>query len=230
MTGAARLCAALLAIGLGAATCAAAEPAASDPGYVFMPGPFAPQYQPPEPGSYTLPVIRRVHDHAVIEAGGKPAMLFGAPGKRAVIVAFVYTSCSEATGCPYSMSVLHRLDHELAAEPALAGEVSLVTVSFDPERDTPAHLAEIRALHQPRSDWRFVTTGGEAELAPVLADFDQRVSKLRFPDGRWSGLFRHVLKVFLVDDAQRVRNVYSVGFLNAELVLTDVKTLLGERR
>jgi cytochrome c peroxidase len=64
-------------------------------------------------------------------------------------------------------------------------------------------------------------------LAPLLADFGQSVAKLRRADGTWTGLFRHVLKVFVVDDAHRVRNVYSVGFLHADLVLNDVRTVLA---
>jgi protein SCO1/2 len=54
------------------------------------------------------------------------------------------------------------------------------------------------------------------------------VARLRFPDGRWTGLYRHVLKVFLLDRAHRVRNVYSTGLLDAGLVLNDVKTLWME--
>src|SRR5207302_6164150 len=85
-----------------------------------------------------------------------------------------------------------------------------------------------RALYHPSASWRFVTARGEAELRPLLDDFGQPVAKLRFADGRWSGLFRHVLKVFLLDRENRVRNVYSVGFLGPELVLNDVRTLLRE--
>lgn len=231
----ARLCAALATIGLAATLRTAhGEPAptsrASDPGYVFALGPFDPEYAAPEPGTYSLPVIRRVRDHTVVEAGGRETKLFDLKGKRLAIIAFVYLSCAESTGCPLSLAVLHRLDHELASDAKLASQVSLVTVSFDPDRDTPTRLAEIRALHQPKSDWRFATTTGDAQLAPLLADFDQQIAKLRYPDGRWSGLFRHVLKVFLLDGDNRVRNVYSVGFLNAELVLADVKTLLMKER
>jgi len=39
------------------------------------------------------------------------------------------------------------------------------------------------------------------------------------------GVLRHVLKVFLVDDARRVRNVYSAGMLDPDLVLADVATI-----
>jgi len=194
--------------------------------YTYALGTFAPEYTPPEPGSYTLPVIQRVGDHALLDSSGGATTLFTLKGKRAAIVAFVYTSCAEATGCPFSTAVLHRLDSELAADAKLASRVSLVTISFDPARDTPERLATIRALHRPKSDWRFATTSGEDELAPLLADFDQPAVKLRFADGRWRGRFRHVLKVFLLDSENRVRNVYSVGFLNAELLLADLRTLL----
>ncbi len=122
------------------------------------------------------------------------------------------------------------LDRAIAADPALTGRVTLVTVSFDPERDTPARMATVRDRHRPRSDWRFVTTRDDAELTPLLADFDQPVAKLRLEDGSWTGLYRHVLKVFLVDGTNRVRNVYSTEFLHAALVLADLRTLLLEQR
>ena len=45
----------------------------------------------------------------------------------------------------------------------------------------------------------------------MLDDFGQPVAKLRYEDGTWTGLFRHVLKVFLLDEQNRVRNIYSTG-------------------
>ncbi len=196
------------------------------PDYTYAPGLFRPEYAPPAPGSYSLPVIQRVADHPLIDVERGRTTLFALKGERAAIVAFVYSNCVEATGCPFSTGVLHRLDSEIAADRELAGKVTLVTISFDPERDVPRRMATLRELHQPKSDWRFATTSGDAELAPLLADFDQSATKLRFADGRWSGLFRHVLKVFLLDPDHRVRNVYSVGFLNAELLLADLRTLM----
>jgi cytochrome oxidase Cu insertion factor (SCO1/SenC/PrrC family) len=194
----------------------------------YAPGAFEPTYAPPAPGSYTLPVIRTVRDHPLLDTSGKPTTLFAATGDRLAIVAFVYLACVEAGGCPVSHAVQHGLDRALAADPALAKRVTLLTVSFDPERDTPEKMAEQRKLHDPRTDWRFFTTRGGAELDQLLADFDQPVAKLRYEDGVWSGLYRHVLKVFLVDGKHRVRAIYSTGFLNQVLVLNDLRTLAGE--
>jgi cytochrome oxidase Cu insertion factor (SCO1/SenC/PrrC family) len=127
-----------------------------------------------------------------------------------------------------STAVLHRLDGDVAADPLLRQHVRLVTLSFDPERDTPARLASARSLHEPRTDWAWATAPDDERLGPLLADFGQPVARLRFDDGRWTGLFRHVLKVFLVDRRHRVRNVYSTGFLHPELILNDVRTVLLE--
>jgi cytochrome c peroxidase len=182
----------------------------------------------PPPGSYNLPVIDEVADHQVVESGGRATSLYALKQDRLAVVAFVYFSCNEREGCPLAMGVLHQLDQRLAAERELAGQVSLITISFDPARDTPAQLASVRELYRPRTDWRFVTTRGERQLGPILADFDQTVGKVRGDDGEWNGLFRHVLKVFVLDRRNRIRNIYSAGFLNAELVINDLKTVLRD--
>jgi cytochrome oxidase Cu insertion factor (SCO1/SenC/PrrC family) len=90
-------------------------------------------------------------------------------------------------------------------------------VSFDPTRDPPARMAALRASLAPRGRWRFATTGSEAAIAPVLADFGQ--------DGAPS----HVLKIFLVDADRRIRNIYSTGFLDVRLMLADLETILAAR-
>jgi cytochrome oxidase Cu insertion factor (SCO1/SenC/PrrC family) len=202
----------------------AADPA--DLGYTYAVGAFAPEYVPPAPGTYTLPVVDTLSDHPVLDADGSRTTLFALTAGRLAVVAFVYTTCVEAAGCPVSLAVLQRVDRALADDPELSRRVALVTISFDPERDRPERMATVRRLHRPRADWRFLTTSGEAELAPLLDDFGQPVARLRWPDGRWTGLYRHVLKVFLVDTQRRVRNVYSVGFLNPALVLNDLRTVL----
>lgn len=192
------------------------------------PGLFAPEYTPPAPGSYGLPVIQRVGDHPLVDADGRPTTLFALTDGRLAVVAFVYTTCVEATGCPVSTAVLHAVDRALADDPALAKRVTLVTVSFDSERDTPERMAAERKLHDPHADWYFATTRGGAELQRLLDDFDQPVAKLRYEDGTWSGLYRHVLKVFLLDGRHRVRAIYSTGFLDRQLVLNDLRTLAAE--
>jgi cytochrome c peroxidase len=200
-----------------------------DLAYVYGVGRFVPEYAPPAPGTYRLPPIDDVADHPLLGSDGRRTSLYTLTGDRIAIVAFVYTSCAEATGCPVSMGVLHHLDREIAADPTLARSVRLLTISFDPERDTPGRLAREREVHEPRTDWAFATTRDEAELAPLLDDFGQPVARLRFADGSWTGLYRHVLKLFLIDAKHQVRNVYSTGFLHPALILNDARTVLLEQ-
>ena len=69
-----------------------------------------------------------------------------------------------------------------------------------------------------------MTSPGES-LQGTLDDFGQPVMKLWLEDGSWSGLYRHVLKVFLLDRENGVRNIYSTGFLDRDLVLNDLRTI-----
>ena len=188
----------------------------------------APLYEPPAPGSYELPAISRVSEHWLLDSSGAPAPLLGlAPGQVA-LVSFVYRACSDAQGCPLALSVMQRLDGELAALPELAARVRLVTASFDPGHDRPERMRALREALHPRGDWRFLTAASSPELAPVLADFHQDALALVGDDAQPTGIVRHVLKVFLVDDAGAIRNIYSTGLLDPKLVLADLRTLAPE--
>ncbi|MEZ4334383.1 MAG: SCO family protein [Myxococcota bacterium] len=185
-------------------------------------GARAARFEVPEPGSYALPPIDRIEPHSLLGISGRPeALLALGPGEVA-LVSFVYLQCNEA--CPLSTALLHQLDRTLAEDPQLAGRVELVTVSFDPARDTPEALAELRARLAPRGRWRFLTARDEAALRPVLADFGQDAvwvpGERNAPDA-----LRHVLKVFLVDADHTIRQIYSTGFLDERLVLADLRTL-----
>jgi cytochrome c peroxidase len=178
-------------------------------------------FSPPVAGTYELPPIQTVAEWSLLAPDGARAPLLGLEPGELAVVAFVYRSCSEAEGCPLALAVLRTLDRALADRPDLGGRVRLVTVSFDPAHDTPARMGELARMMAPQGEWSFLTAAGTDELAPLLADFGQDVVALE------GGVLRHVLKVFLVDSERRVRNIYSPGFLRADVVLADVETLLG---
>jgi protein SCO1 len=179
----------------------------------FALGASEPRFEAPAPGSYELPPILAVKEHRLLDEQGRDTALLGLAPGEAALVSFVYLSCPDA--CPMATAALGRLDAQLAERPALARRVQLVTVSFDPANDPPARMAALRESLAPRGRWRFATAASESAIAPVLADFGQ--------DGTKS----HVLKIFLVDGAGRVRNIYSTGFLDVRLLLADLETVLG---
>ena len=121
--------------------------------------------------------------------------------------------------------MLSSLDRDLAERPELAARVELVTISFDPARDTPEAMGRYRRALSPRGRWRFLTAPDAAGIVPVLDDFGQDATVLRTAAGKDTGLLRHVLKVFLLDADGRIRNVYSTGFLDRRILLNDLITL-----
>jgi cytochrome oxidase Cu insertion factor (SCO1/SenC/PrrC family) len=182
-----------------------------------------PLYQAPTAGSYELPPIARVQAHPLLDPEGA-AVQFPALSKGQVaLVAFIYRGCHEAQGCPASLALLRDLDRKLAADPTRASRVRLASVSFDPANDTPERMGELREMMAPKSDWIFLSAADPVALAPILDDYGQDATPLE------DGSFRHVLKIFLVDDQLRVRNVYSAGLLDPRLVLADIDTVAAEK-
>ena len=96
-----------------------------------------------------------------------------------------------------------------------------MSLSFDPARDSPEVMARYGRSFSHEPDWAFVTTRSPEALAPILADFDQRLQSDGGPAGGWS----HLLRVFLIDEARFVRNVYSSSFLDPVLLGNDIATL-----
>jgi cytochrome c peroxidase len=203
---------------LWAATAAAHEGAA--------PGEPPPLFDLPDAGSYELPVIDRVGEHRLLTSEGASEPLLDLSPDGCALVAFVYLSCTDASGCPLSLATLQRTDRMLAARPELRDRVRLVTVSFDPARDGPEQMASMRRHMDPKGDWRFLTAPDAVALLPVLEDYGQSAVPLLTSDGRETGLMRHVVKVFLVDGQGGIRNVYSTGYLDHRVLLLDVETLL----
>jgi hypothetical protein len=64
-------------------------------------------------------------------------------------------------------------------------------------------------------------------LDGVLRSYGQDRAPVYDERGQFTGRYRHVLKVFLVDRDGRIRNVYSTGFLVPQVVLNDIKTVLA---
>jgi len=188
-----------------------------------------PLYQLPEPGSYELPVIDRVAQRELLSDSGERVALFDIEPGSCAVVSFVYASCPDSGGCPLILATLRRMDRTLASNRALASRVHLVTVSFDPRNDTPKRLAKLREHLKPMGDWRFLTAESDQEIRPVLDDFGQDALRLvSADDGRSLGVIRHIAKVFLVDSDLAIRNIYSSGFLDDEILLLDIETLLLE--
>lgn len=154
--------------------------------------------------AYTLESARRLNalrsprpvpDLTLDLADGGRARLFDVPG-RVLLVDFVYTNC--ATYCMALGSVYSALQQRLATEIA-AGEVRLVSITFDPARDGPGELRAYRARQSPNPvGWDLGRPVGAGELRSGLAAFGVVV----IPDG--IGGYAHNAAVHVVGPGGRL--------------------------
>lgn len=188
-------------------------------------------YDPPPPGTYQLPVIKAATDGEVVDTAGTSHRLFEYMHGYIVLLSFIYTRCSDTRGCPLATGVLYAIADALHHNPALARQVRLLTLSFDPAHDTPEAMrryADAVDAGRKSAIWHRLTTTSPEALQPVLDGYGQYVVPIPDAEGKATGTYSHLLRVYLIDRQQRVRNIYSVDFLHPQVLLNDIKTLLME--
>ena len=165
----------------------------------------------------------------VLDERGRERSLEDFFGDKFVVLSFIYTNCNDVNGCPLASFVLGQLQQRLSRDSSLADQVRMISLSFDPDFDTPAVMTKYgRQFNRDNYDWRFLTTGSTRQLQPLLQGFNQSVQKEYDESGEYRGVISHILRVFLLDKASQVRNIYSVSFLHADTVINDIKTLAME--
>ncbi len=83
---------------------------------------------------------------------------------RPVLLNFIFTTCTSI--CPLSSRTLEEFQHRLGAE---ATHVHLVSISIDPEQDTPGRLAEYARKFHAGPEWQYYTGTAAASIAAQRA-------------------------------------------------------------
>ena len=190
---------------------------------VLAPGYSALEFPAPIPGTYDLPALWSAGDAQVLDERGEPRRLNDLTGDKVVIMSFIYTHCNDVNGCPLATFVLSRVQPAVNADPELHDRVRLLTLSFDPARDTPeAMRAYGENFREPGFDWEFLTFNPEEDWQTVLESYDQPTQPVEGEDG----VFSHVLRVYLLDENRKIRNIYNTSFLHADTLVSDIRTVL----
>ena len=187
------------------------------------------EFVPPRPGTYKLPIIKIAQSGAVVDHNNKSLELGEILDGKISILSFVYLSCSDIDGCPLILSNFFELYHQSALLPALKNKVQLITISFDPERDT---VDAINSFQHPISadpdrskkiNWTVLTTENKKSLKLILDGYSQAITRNQDTE-----LINHIIRIYLIDKTRKVRNIYGLGTLDPRLLITDVETLLLE--
>jgi protein SCO1/2 len=192
-------------------------------------------FDPPSPGSYKLHRIMAAPDGEVLGIDGRAQRLSRFTRDRITLLGFIYTTCVDPDGCPLAYRVFDALKKTITANSATRGRVQFVTLSFDPARDTPAVMRQYAGSRVKHEDgglrWYFLTARSARELMPLVENFGQDIRYvIDHSSGKPRRELSHVLKVFLIDEAGFVREIYTSTFLHPQSVLNDIETLIMEQR
>jgi len=161
-----------------------------------------------------------VPDFTLTERNGDAVTLAQLRGKIWV-ADFIYTSCTDT--CPLQTAMMARLQEEYAGKP----NVQLVSVTVDPERDTPQALSVYAAKHSADDKRWFFLTGQRDRIINLIHDgFHLSVAAL--PGlSEPTGMIAHSPRFVLVDGDGQIRGYYDSRELEAFIRLkNDLDTLL----
>jgi protein SCO1/2 len=130
----------------------------------------------PTPGSYTRTVEHyETPDVALVAMDGTKTTLASALNHDGpVMLQFIFTTCP--TICPVMTSTLSAAQDRLGAD---LGKVRMISISIDPEHDTPERLRDYARKFKAGKQWLFLT-GSTGESEAVQKAFDAyRGNKMR---------------------------------------------------
>jgi protein SCO1/2 len=164
-----------------------------------------------------LPVIGPAPEFRLIDQSGEGVSLADLRGK-VLAVTFIYTSCKDT--CPILTAKMAALQRKLG--PDFGPRVRFVSITVEPEVDTPAVLASYARAHSadPRG-WSFLT-GSSAEIRDVVRRYGA------FAKRNKAGDVDHLFLTSLID-AKGMLRVQYLGYRFGPIeMLRDLQALLGE--
>ncbi len=179
----------------------------------------------PEAAARSIPAGAPVPDFALTDQDGRVVQTSNFRGKL-LLVTFVYTNCPLSDYCPRVSHNFADINEQLTKLPELYKRTHLLTVSFDPDRDTPAVLRSYGGAYTGRytqenfEHWTFAVPKKE-DLEPVLAFFN--VGAVPAP----GGTLTHTLSTVLIGENGRVLHSYPGNQWTPAQVLADIRRSLG---
>jgi protein SCO1/2 len=139
----------------------------------------------------------------------------------ATVLTFIYTRCPLPNYCPLMDRNFVTIQQAIASDPSLTGKAKLVSISFDPDHDTPkVLLAHAERLKADPSVWTFLT-GDRVTLDRFAAKFG--VGLIRPAD---TTEITHNLRTILIGPDGRLVRIYSGNEWSPSKVLEHLRALL----
>jgi protein SCO1 len=158
----------------------------------------------PAPTVDLLEEGRRVPDVTLVDhlaAPWRPSQVLG----KAVALTFTYTRCPVPESCPTIDRRFAAAQKAATSTAGLPGRVQFVTVSLDPDYDTPDVLRHHAAsLGADLANWTFLTGDREA-----VESFASRFGVSVMRDGSMEGVIVHTLRTAVITPSGEVAKIYA---------------------
>ena len=141
----------------------------------------------------------------------------------ALAIEFLFTRCPLPNFCPFLANSFGEAQKQLLTLPNAPTNWHLLTISFDPEFDTPAVLKNYADAHgADAAHWTFAT-GEPIDLSAIGEQFGLLVSRDE------NNSISHNLRAVVIDASGRVRKIF-IGneWKPDELVVEMLKTTTGK--
>lgn len=171
-------------------------------------------YHVPKPGD-------EVPDFKLLNQSNQQIHLGQFHGK-ALLLTFIYTRCPLADFCPRMSQNFAKIDKALAGDATIYGKTHLLSVSFDPDYDTPAVLRSYGGAYTGRftqetfGHWDFAAPL-KSELTPMARFFDVGAT----PESNKT--ITHSLSTVLIGPDGKVVQWYPGNDWKPEDVLADLR-------
>jgi protein SCO1/2 len=167
-----------------------------------------------------------IPDFALTNQDGKRIHLAQYRG-QALALTFIYTRCPQPDQCTLMSNNFAAIDRELQKQPEVYQKTHLLSISFDPDYDTPKVLRSYGASHTERySDesfqhWEFAT-GSSDEVKGIAQFFG-----MRYYHDTESGEDQviHSLRTAVISPEGKLLKLYRGNEWKPEEVLADLRTL-----
>lgn len=143
---------------------------------------------------------------------------------KIVVAGYIFTNCPDI--CPLTTNNM-RLIQERLKKDEVEG-VHFVSISFDPENDTPdvlKNFARIRNLDL--SNWTFLT-GAKPDIDKLMKQVGVLAvpgDSTVFPSGKVSYYYVHTDRIQLIDGEGKIRKNYPGSSINIDEIVDDIKSI-----
>lgn len=158
--------------------------------------------------------IAAAQSNGLIDQRGEPFAMQQLRGKT-VVLNFIFTHCPGI--CPLQTGALRRVSADLPE--AVRERVHFVSVSVDPERDTPSELAAFATKHRVDQErWTFVT-GQKQELLAFGGSYAAQA----LPSG--AGPLDHRTEIRLINAEGQLMQTYAGNPLDEPRLAREIQTV-----